>query len=121
MDHSAIGLIVLAGPFVLVPAVLLCRRLYWTEWAQHLVLRWTGESRLVATAWGPSIASRKPRRPAPGAPLAGDATSGNRRQSSARALAPTSDLFPGGLGVGPTLAAATGDTPSPVAAAHHAP
>src|SRR5882757_5785714 len=47
-----VGLVVLA----LLGAAL--RKLYWSDWAQDLVLRWTGESRRVMTAWGPSITPR---------------------------------------------------------------
>jgi hypothetical protein len=79
MDHSAIGLIILGSPFVLPLIGLTCRRLYWTEWVQERVLRTTGTSRLVATAWGHTISPRRP--PAPR--RAGDAPAGgapgNRR------------------------------------------
>lgn len=51
----------LVGLASLLPLMSVLRRLYWSDWVQEFVMRWTGESRLVMTAWGPSIAPRRPR------------------------------------------------------------
>lgn len=102
MDNSAVGLVILATPFALRLIGLLCRRFYWTEWVQDRVLRWTGESRLCVTAWGPTIAPRRP--PAPcrvGEPRTGTAT--GIRRSPAGVSAPTACPTPGAHAVGPTV------------------
>jgi hypothetical protein len=141
VDHSSIGLIILGSPFVALLIGLISRRLYWTEWVQAHVLRWTGESRLCATAWGHTISPRKPATPrrVAGAPAG---TSPGIRRLPAGVPAPAAFRRHGAAGLnvrpaappqpgvgpdtaalssrqgGPQLTAATGDTPSPVAAVH---
>lgn len=55
---AVIALGCFAGLAVLAAAGVVLRRIYWSEWAQEWVLRWTGSSRRVMTAWGPVIAGR---------------------------------------------------------------
>lgn len=137
MDHSSIGLIVLLSPILLTPLGLASERLYWTEWVQERVLRLTGESRLVATAWGHAISPRRPLVPrrARGVTPAGGAP-GNRR-TPAGASVVHADVKPQNVHVGvdtvtlpdpsahgqgdPKLTAATQCPDRRVVAVHHWP
>ena len=61
MDDPGPILIALAAVGAVLAAAIvwtLARRVYWSEWVQERVLRWTGSSRRVMTAWGPVIAGR---------------------------------------------------------------
>jgi len=102
----------LAGIAMLAPLASVLRRVYWSDWVQDLVMRWTGESRLVMTAWGPSIAPRRPPVRCTRGALAGDLSTGMCR-SLARASPPAAASLPGASAAGSTVRLDA--PPSPVA------
>lgn len=92
----------LVGLASLLPLMSVLRRLYWSDWVQDFVMRWTGESRLVMTAWGPSIAPRRPRVRCTRGALAGGHRTGMCR-SLVRVSAPAAPSLPGDGAAGSTV------------------